>query len=64
MPSGLNCGSQKRLMLGSLPTITSFTDGQLLLEDGEVGGERLSRLGRQRRHARAARIDGEVDPDA
>ena len=27
MPSWLNCGSQKRLMFGSLPTITSRKPG-------------------------------------
>ena len=31
VPFGLNWGSQKRLMFGSLPTITSLTDGSCCL---------------------------------
>ena len=59
-PSGLNCGSQKRLRFGSLPTITSSSGRHRLHEGGGVLRELGARLRGERCRPRAGLVDGHV----
>ena len=63
-PAASNCGCQKRVWFGSLPTMNSLTVGNVRARCAVNAANCAGRRGRGRGRRGLRRVDGEHDPDA